>query len=109
MRSNCSQPCDSSDRRPPHRCRPVRLCDVLALARLSARSEIAAVRFRQAQLRAAEETLRIAAETRRSYYGAVASRELVRFLEQAKSAADTAAQLTVRLGETGSMNKLDQA
>jgi len=85
------------------------VADVLALATLPMRSEIGAVRFRQAQLRAAEETLRVAAETRRSYYRAVAARELAAFLEQAKSAADTAAQLTVRLGETGAVNKLDQA
>jgi outer membrane protein TolC len=85
------------------------VASVLALATLPARSEIAAVRFHQAQLRAAEETLRVAAETRRSYYRAAAARELAGFLEQAKSAADTAVQLAVRLGETGAMNKLDQA
>jgi len=85
------------------------VASVLALATLPARSEIAAVRFRQAQLRAAEETLRVAAETRRLYYRAVAARELAGFLEQAQSAADTAVELAVRLGETGAMNKLDQA
>ena len=52
--------------------------------RLPARAEIAADRFRQAQLRAAEETLRVAAETRRAYYRAVAARELVGFLAQAQ-------------------------
>src|SRR5215470_9101489 len=37
--------------------------DILALATLPARANIAADRFRQAQLRGAEETLRVAAET----------------------------------------------
>jgi outer membrane protein TolC len=60
-------------------------------------------------LRAAEETLRIAADTRRSYYRAVAQRELAGFLGQAKSAAETAMELAKRLGETGAINKLDQA
>jgi outer membrane protein TolC len=83
--------------------------DILALATLPIRAEIAADRFRQAQLRAAEETLRVAFETRRAYYRAVASRQLAAFLGQASAAADTAAKFARELGETGAMNKLDQA
>jgi outer membrane protein TolC len=83
--------------------------DIIALATLPARSEIAAERFHQAQLRAAEETLRVAHEARRAYYRAVAARELVRFLGESQSAAEAATQLAARLGETGAMNKLDQA
>jgi outer membrane protein TolC len=85
------------------------VADILALATLPARSEIALVRFRQAQLRAALETLRLASDARRAYYRVVAAQELAVFLAQAQSAAETAAQLAVRLGETGAMNKLDQA
>src|SRR5882762_10240198 len=83
--------------------------DILALATLPVRANIAADRFHQAQLRAAEETLRVAAEARRNYYRAVASRQLATFLSKASSAAETAAKLARRLGETGAMNKLDQA
>jgi outer membrane protein TolC len=83
--------------------------DILALATLPARARIAADRFRQAQLRAAEDTLRVAAATRRAYFRAVAARELRGFLTQAKSAAEAASELARRLGETGAMNKLDQA
>ena len=83
--------------------------NILALLTLPARATIAADRFLQAQLRAAEETIRVAGETRRTYYRAVASREVVGFLSQAKNAAQTASQLAKRLGETGAMNKLDQA
>jgi len=83
--------------------------DIIALATLPARSEIAAERFHQAQLRAAEETLRVAHEARRAYYRAVAARELVHFLTESQSAAETATQLAARLGETGAINKLDQA
>jgi outer membrane protein TolC len=83
--------------------------DILALATLPIRSEIASDRFHQAQLRAAEETLRVAADTRRNFYKAVAARELVDFLTQATSAAETATKLGKTLGETGAMNKLDQA
>jgi len=83
--------------------------NIIALATLPARSEIAAERFHQAQLRAAEETLRVAHEARRAYYRAVALRELARFLAESQSAAETATQFARRLGETGAMNKLDQA
>jgi outer membrane protein TolC len=85
------------------------VADILALATLPARADIATDRFRQAQLTAAEATLRIAAETRRAYVRAVATRALVRFLTQAQSSAEAATQLARKLGETGAMNKLDQA
>jgi outer membrane protein TolC len=81
----------------------------IALATLPARSEIAAGRFHQAQLRAAEETLRVAHEARRAYYRAVAVRELIHFQTESQSAAEAATKLAARLGETGAMNKLDQA
>jgi outer membrane protein TolC len=83
--------------------------DIIALATLPARSELAAERFHQAQLRAAEETLRLAHEARRAHYRAVAARELVHFLTESQSAAQAATQLAARLGETGAMSKLDQA
>jgi outer membrane protein TolC len=83
--------------------------NIIALAILPARSEIAAERFHQVQLRAAEETLRVAHETRRAYYRAVAARELIHFLIESQSAAESATRLAARLGETGAMNKLDQA
>ncbi|OCK58247.1 copper resistance protein [Bradyrhizobium sp. LMTR 3] len=83
--------------------------DILALATLPFRSEIARERFRQAQLRAALETLRLAAQVRRSYLRSVAANEMVGLLTDAKSTAESTAQLAKKLGETGSLNKLDQA
>jgi outer membrane protein TolC len=85
------------------------VADILALAMLPARAEIAAERFRQAQLHAAATTLRVGFETRRSYYGAVAAAEAAAALTQAASAAATAAGLAKDLNQTGSMNRLDQA
>ena len=82
---------------------------ILALATLPMRSEIAAQRFRQAQLRAIDETLRVAFATRRAYYRAVAAQELVALLVRAEETAKTTAALAIKLGETGSLNKLDQA
>jgi outer membrane protein TolC len=83
--------------------------NILALSTLPFRSEIARQRFQQAQLRAAEETLRLAAEVRRTYFRVVAANELVGLLTDAKSTAESTAQLASKLGQTGALNKLDQA
>jgi outer membrane protein TolC len=83
--------------------------NILALATLPFRSDIARDRFRQAQLKAALDTLRLAGEVRRAYYKAVAANELVVLLTDAKSTAEATAQLATKLGETGSISKLDQA
>lgn len=83
--------------------------DILALATLPFRSEIARERFKRAQLAAAEQTLRLAADVRDAFYRASAANELVAVLTEAKTIAETTAQLALKLGETGSLNKLDQA
>ncbi|NPU09179.1 TolC family protein [Bradyrhizobium sp. 83002] len=83
--------------------------DILALATLPLRSEIARERFHQAQLRAALATLRLAAEVRRAHVRVVAANELVALLVEAQSAAEATAKLAAKLGETGALNRLDQA
>ncbi|WP_298261536.1 TolC family protein [Bradyrhizobium sp.] len=83
--------------------------DILALATLPFRTEIARERFRQAQLRGALATLQLAAEVRKAYYASVGGRELAALLADAQATAESTAQLAKKLGETGSMNKLDQA
>ncbi|MBX9589264.1 MAG: TolC family protein [Hyphomonadaceae bacterium] len=83
--------------------------NVLALFTLPRRREIAEARFRQAQIRAVEATLRISAETSRAYYRSVAANESVKFLTEAQASAQTVSELAKRLGETGAMAKLDQA
>ena len=83
--------------------------NVLALLTLPRRREIAEARFRQAQVRAVEATLRIAAETMRAYYRAVAASESVKFLVDAQASAQTVSELAKQLGETGAMSKLEQA
>jgi outer membrane protein TolC len=84
------------------------VADILALATLPTRTQIAGDRFRQAQLTAAAATLKVGAETRRTYYRAVAALETAGFLEQAGDTAKTANDLAQRLGESGAMNKVDQ-
>ena len=82
---------------------------ILALATWPSRAKIAGVKFEQAQLRAAEETLRVAADTRRAYVRAVAARETAQALETEKAKADAAAELATKLKQTGALNALEQA
>lgn len=85
------------------------IASILSLMTLPLRAQIASDRFRQAQLDTADATLRVATETRRTYYRAVTARVLVDFLVQSQSAAQSAAELSRQLGESGATNKLDQA
>lgn len=83
--------------------------NVLGLLTLPRRREIAEDRFRAAQMRAVEATLKIAAEARRAYYRAVAGGQIVKSLEQSRIAAEAVSDLAKKLGETGALSKLDQA
>lgn len=85
------------------------LGDLLALATLPARREIAEQRFARAQLEAREATFRIALAARRAWVNAVAARHMVSYLEQARAVVDASADLMRRLGETGAATRLDQA
>ena len=60
-------------------------------------------------MRAAEATLKLATDVRRQYWRAVAANHQVATLHQAKVTTNAAAELARKLGETGGMNKLDQA
>jgi outer membrane protein TolC len=85
------------------------LVSLYALATLPARREIAGDQLRAAQMRAAEATLKLATDVRRQYWRAVAANQQVATLQQAKVTTDAAAELARKLGESGGMNKLDQA
>ena len=82
---------------------------LLSLLTMPARTRIAADEFAVAELRAAEETLRVAAETRRAYVRAVAGRQIVAALGEAKGSAAASAELADELKRTGAVNRLDQA
>jgi outer membrane protein TolC len=83
--------------------------NIMALLTREKRVGIAFIRFRQAQLTAAEETLRVATETRRAWVEAVAAREAMALVGQAQATANATSELAARLGETGSLNKAEQA
>ncbi|MBO6719716.1 MAG: TolC family protein [Rhizobiaceae bacterium] len=83
--------------------------NILALATRKRRVEVTDTKFRSAQLAAALETLRLAADTRRAWVNAVAAFETSAYLNQAQVAADAASELAQRLGETGALSKAGQA
>jgi outer membrane protein TolC len=85
------------------------IASILSLATWPARSKRAGLRFEQAEFKAAEETLRLAAETRRAYIRAVAARQILAALNAAKASAQSAAELSQSLTQTGAVNKLDHA
>lgn len=85
------------------------IANILALLTLPSRKKIAQAEFEAARYKAVEATFRLAAETRRAFYTAVAARQTVGFLERARTSADASAELTRKLGETGAATKLDQA
>ncbi|MPY73993.1 MAG: TolC family protein [Alphaproteobacteria bacterium] len=85
------------------------IVNLLSLLTLPVRRDIAESRFRAAQYKAIEATFRLAAETRRAYYRAVAAQQLVGYLEKARLSANAAADLSRKLGESGASSKLNQA
>ena len=83
--------------------------NLLALATLPRRTEIAKREFEEARYRAVATTLSLTIDVRRAYVKAIAAQQRLALLEQARQTADASAQMMKQLGETGAANKLDQA
>lgn len=83
--------------------------DLIGLLTLPIRSNIERGRFEQAKLRAASEAVRLAADTRRAYFNAVAAQQTAAYMEQAKEAAEAGAELGQRMATAGNWSKLDYA
>ena len=87
----------------------VLVANLLALTTRKRRLDVAETRVRQAQQVAIEETLRLAAETRRAWVEAAGAWGVVAQLNQSRVAADAAAELAAELGRTGAFTKAEQA
>jgi outer membrane protein TolC len=85
------------------------VASLLELVTLPLRAEIARQRFRSDQYRATEQLLRLAGEARRQFYRTVAANQATAYLEQALASSESASILAKQLGETGALNKLEQA
>lgn len=83
--------------------------DLIGLLTISIRSNIEQGRFEQAKLQAAIEAVRLAADTRRAYFTAIAASQTARYMEQVATAAEAGAELGKRMAKVGNWSKLDQA
>jgi len=82
------------------------LLNVLTLP-LSTRIE--SRRFEQTRLLAADAMLKVAADARRAYIGAVAAKQSAAYAEQVKDSAEAGAELALRMQQAGNFSKLDYA
>ena len=64
--------------------------------------------FEQAQFRAAGDALRVADETRRAYFSAVAAQETVKYMQQVKLSAEASTELANKMAQVGNWSKLEQ-
>jgi outer membrane protein TolC len=85
------------------------LFDILGLLTMPTRTQIETRRFEQTQLRVTGEVMRVAADTRRAYFSAVAAEQGVRYMEDVKDVADAGAELARRMAAAGNWSKLDQS
>lgn len=83
--------------------------DIIGLLTIPVRSNIEGRRFELAKLQAAADAVRLAADTRRAYFNAVAARQTARYMEQVSSSAEASAQLARNMAKVGNFSKLDLA
>ena len=83
--------------------------DLIGLLTIPLRSTIERGRFEQAKLTAASEAVRLASETRRAYFSAVAAAQTEKFMSQVVTSAEAGAQLAQEQTKVGNWSKLDRA
>lgn len=83
--------------------------NLFSLVTMPQASAIERRRFEQTQRMVSLEMLRLASETRKAYYNAVAANESVRYARQVSQAAEASAELARRMAQVGNFNKLQQA
>lgn len=66
-------------------------------------------RFEQTQFATANEALRLAADTRKAYFAALAAEQTAQYMEQVKATAEAGAELAERMARAGNFSKLTQA
>jgi outer membrane protein TolC len=83
--------------------------DLVGLLTMPLRRDIEARRFEGAKLAAALEAVRLAADTRKAWFNAVAAAQSARYAEQVREAAQAGAELAARMAQVGNLSALDQA
>ncbi len=83
--------------------------NVFSLLTIPLASEIEERNFERTKRGVTLEVLRIASETRKAYYIALAAEESVRYTRQVRDVADASAELARRMARTGNWGKIEQA
>ena len=83
--------------------------DLVGLLTIPLRRDIESRRFEGARLVAASDAVRLAADTRKAWFNAVAAAQSVRYAEQVREAAQASAELAARMTKVGNLSALDQA
>lgn len=83
--------------------------DVIGLLTLPWRTQWAGRQSELATLQAAQDVVRLAADTRKAWINAVAAGQAARSMRNAKEAAETGAELARRLAQVGNWSRLSQA
>jgi outer membrane protein TolC len=83
--------------------------DVLGLLTIPLSVKSQEKRLESVQHRAAGEGLRVALQTRKAWFEAVAAQETARYMERVKESAEASAELARRMAEAGNFPKLTQA
>jgi outer membrane protein TolC len=83
--------------------------DLVGLLTMPIRRDIEARRFEGAKLAAALDAVRLAADTRKAWFTAVAASQSARYAEQVREAAEASAELAQRMAKVGNLSALDQA
>jgi outer membrane protein TolC len=81
--------------------------DLVGLLTLPARSKIAGQGFEQSKLRVAADAVRLAADTRRAYFNAVAAKQAMQFIERVNVSAQAGAELAQRMAKVGNISQLE--
>jgi outer membrane protein TolC len=84
------------------------MVSLMSLLTMPLAQQVAGRQYEAMQLQVAAEVVRLAGDTRRAYFSAVAAQESVKYFEQVKLAAEAAAELAADMARIGNFNKLSQ-
>ena len=84
------------------------MVSVMSLLTMPLAQQVSGRQYEATQLQVAAEVVRLAGDTRRAYFAAVAAQESVKYFEQVRLAAEAAAELATDMARIGNFNKLAQ-
>lgn len=83
--------------------------NIMGIIALPWRSKWQGQQYELAKLQAAQEVIRLAADTRKAWISAVAAQQIAQYAAQAKLAAEAAGELARRMARVGNWSRLNQA